>query len=139
MILSASPVVLSRYELLFSPVLSRYELLFSPVLSRSLRHIRYVLIMIPLLCFDIQFDIHCLLCLQFRGTSGNRLVPFYTLYRTDTLLALYAFLLAGIILLHLYPVTLVYTYQIDPQQILKYFGGLSKVQIWSFMKKEEKR
>ena len=97
--------------------------------SRSLHHILYVLfviyvplyvyflIMIPLLCFDIQFDIHCLLCLQFRVASGDRLVLFYTLYRTDTLLALYAFLLAGIILLHLYPVTLVYTHHIDPQQV----------------------
>ena len=38
-----------------------------------------------------------LLCLQFKGASGDHPVPFYTLYLTDTLLALYAFLLADII------------------------------------------
>ena len=40
-----------------------------------------------------------------------------TLYRTDALLALHAFLLAGITIYDI-PVTLVYTHRVDPQHLV---------------------
>ena len=76
--------------------------------------IRYYLIM-------MLYDSICIvLCLQFRGASGDRPVPFYTY------LIPYRYFASSpcvstcrhYILRHLYPVTLVYAHHVDPQQLM---------------------